>query len=219
MARTCTSPTFTACALACGLAASAVQAAGPERGVKPARVTVKTVPQPDGSVIARLDLPGRTPPASPEEWLQRMADPTRNGAACKDPKVFAEWLDATTEPRFMSALASMAMDPSVYPKALGQLFDPATAHNWSEFVDPVLYLKWMGAGLDPKFYQALFNRLAEPGKWGRWAASPALAETQGGGGGAVPLTGRQDWLKLPAGDTKAGAKPNPWLADSAAYRY
>lgn len=165
-------------ALTCVLAASAAQAAGPERSARQARMTVKTVQQADGSVVARLDLPARKPSAGPEDWLKRMTDPTRNGAACKDPKAFAEWLDATTEPRFMTALASMAMDPGAYPKALGQLFDPATAHNWSELTDPVLYLRWMGAGLDPKFYQALFNRLADPGKLGRWAASPASPEMQ-----------------------------------------
>ncbi|MBI5330325.1 MAG: hypothetical protein HZB71_06905 [Betaproteobacteria bacterium] len=164
--------------LAWGMLAPAAQAAGQERTVRQTKVAVKAVQRADGSVVDRLDMAARKLPVRPEEWPQRMADPTRNGTACKDPKAFAEWLDATTEPRFMTALATMAMDPNTYPKALGQLFDPATAHNWSEFTDPVLYLKWMGAGMDPQFYQALFNRLTDSGKLGRWAASPASPEVQ-----------------------------------------
>ncbi len=161
--------------LAWGGAASPALAAGKAESRK---MAVKNVRQTDGSVVQRLALPARKGGAAPEDWLQRMADPARNGLACKDPMAFQEWMDAVTEPRFMTALASMAMEPGAYPKALGQLFNPATAHNWTEFTDPVLYLRWMGAGLDPKFYAALFNRLANPDKLGRWAASPASPELQ-----------------------------------------
>lgn len=144
----------------------------------PVKQAVKVVRQADGSVMDRLVMPVSKGPAAPEEWLQRMVDPTRNGLACKDPQAFQEWADSVTEPRFMTALASMALEPGTYPQALNRLFDPATAHNWSEFTDPALYLRWMGAGLSPQFYAALFNRLTHPDKLGRWAVAPDSPEVR-----------------------------------------
>lgn len=148
------------------------------RGEARTKPVVKVVRQADGSVMERLVLPAAKGPNAPDEWLQRMTDPTRNGLACKDPQAFQEWADSVTEPRFMTALASMALEPGTYPQALNRLFDPATAHNWSEFTDPALYLRWMGAGLSPQFYAALFNRLTHPDKLGRWAVAPDSPEVR-----------------------------------------
>jgi hypothetical protein len=173
---------LSACLFLCvvALGGASAHAAGKADGrletrVKPA---VKTVRQADGSVMERLVLPASKGPAASEEWLQRMTDPTRNGLACKDPQAFQEWMDSVTEPRFMTALASMALEPGVYPQALSRLFDPATAHNWAELTDPELYLRWMGAGMSPQFYAALFNRLTHPDKLGRWAAVPDSPEVR-----------------------------------------
>jgi hypothetical protein len=100
-----------------------------------------------------------------------MLDATRNGSAFKDPALFAEWLDAITEPRFMTALAAVAVDPSTYPSAMAHAMDPAAARNWSEFTDPQLYLRWMLAGANPSFQQAIVTRMGSPGKASRWAAA------------------------------------------------
>jgi len=57
-------------------------------------------------------------PGTPAEWLARMIDPTRNGLIVKRPQLFAEWLDAVTEPRVMTALATLVLDPETYPRTL-----------------------------------------------------------------------------------------------------
>lgn len=115
-------------------------------------------------------------PATPEAWLAKMLDGRKNGTAFKDPEAFAAWLDAVTEPRFMTALAAVAVDPATYPKALSDAVDPATARNWAEFTDPQLYLRWMLASGTPSFQQAIIHKMTDPAKLRRWletASHPA----------------------------------------------
>lgn len=118
-------------------------------------------------------------PATPETWVVRMLDATRNGSAFKDPAAFAEWLDAITEPRFMTALAAVAIDPSTYPNAMAHAMDPAAARNWSEFTDPQLYLRWMLASVSPSFQQAIITRMTSPDKARRWAEAGARPDEYG----------------------------------------
>jgi hypothetical protein len=176
----------------------------------PAKHGVQVVVRADGSVVDRLAIPKSEVkpsglPTSPEAWLARMMDPTRNGLAMKNPELFAEWLDAMTEPRFMTALASVAMTPGSYANTLGKAVDPAMVRNWLEFADPQIGMRWMAAGLDPHFYQAIFNRLTDSGKLRRWGFSPAASEL---------TTQSPEWRQLPR-ETRA----NPWLPNSENYRY
>jgi hypothetical protein len=164
--------------------------------------------------IAADTAPDKTLPATPEAWLAQMLDGKKNGAAFKDPQAFAEWLDAVTEPRFMTALAAVAVDPATYPKAMADAIDPAAARNWSEFTDPQLYLRWMLASASPSFQQAIIGKVTDPAKMKRWLEvfgrpdgyAPMLATF-----GRAPaawfgaMTNGQDWLKLPA-DQLSGAR-------------
>jgi hypothetical protein len=143
---------------------------------KPSKFSVNIIKQKDGSVIERLDLSvlpssirDEGLPSTPAEWLARMIDPTRNGLVVKRPQLLAEWLDAVTEPRFMTALATMAMDPGTFPGTLNRLTDPATASNWAAFVDPEVFMRWVAAGMDPRLYQAVFQHMFDPKKYLRWA--------------------------------------------------
>jgi hypothetical protein len=108
-------------------------------------------------------------PRSAREWLEQMLDSSRHGVAFKDPQAFVEWLDAITEPQFMTALATASIDPNVYSHALGAMIRPETARNWAEFTNPALYLRWMFTGANPDFYNAIIERLSDPGKLSRWA--------------------------------------------------
>lgn len=150
-------------------------------------------------------------PATPEAWLETMLNAKKNGVAFKDPAAFAEWLDAITEPRFMTALAAAAIDPGTYPKVLSDAIDPAAARNWTEFTDPQLYLRWMLAGSNPSYQQAIVNKMTDPAKMKRWVEAlsrpdglvPKFKVTQQmspatSGAAYAPS---QDWLKLPAGKT------------------
>lgn len=201
--------------------------------LKPA---VSSFKQEDGSVIDRMDLSALPAsqrnehiPATPEEWLSRMLDPTRNGLILKQPKRFAEWLDAVTEPRFMTALATVALDPNSYPKTFNRLLDPATARNWAGIVDPEVFLRWMAAGMDPALYQAVFQHMVDPKKYLRWAtypghplleapraraASPNERVEKDRASGET-ASAREAWLTLPARDPMS----NPWLVNDNTYRY
>jgi hypothetical protein len=202
----------------------------------PVKHGIQVVIRADGSVIERLALPNYASvasqknaskqtilPTSPEEWLARMIDPTKNGLAAKNPELFAEWLDAVTEPRFMTALATVALTPDTYSKTFGKMVDPATVRNWAEFADPRIGLRWMIAGLDPHFYQAIFNRMTDSSKLRRWglsavghdAASLADSATPVATDRPIPAARAQTWLQLPTRETKT----NPWLTNSLNYRY
>ena len=179
--------------------------------------------QPEKSSLPANSLNQRELPASPEAWLARMMDPTKNGLAAKSPEFFVEWLDAVTEPRFMTALASVAMTPSSYSSSLGKVTDPATARNWAEFADPQIYLRWMAAGLDPRFYQTIFGRMSNSGKLRRWGIYPGsnqkTAPDQESSHELAAESGSRgksdEWLQLPMRESKA----NPWLQNNVNYRY
>jgi hypothetical protein len=201
-----------------------------------AKLNVQSVLRADGYVVDRLvaveaDRPAsdgittqhRSVPDTPEAWLARMIDPTKNGLAMKQPELFAAWLDAVTEPRFMTALASIAVMPETYSHSISKLADPGTAKNWAEFADPRLYLRWMAAGVDPRFYQGIHDRMTHDGKMQRWGAylgsrdsmTRAIDPYRGGAGRATSTSNGEAWKQLPARTFNG----NPWLSNSLNYRY
>lgn len=114
-------------------------------------------------------------PRSSQEWAEQMLDPSRAHTVFKDSQSFVEWLDAITEPQFMTALATTAIDPKVYAEALSKITRPETVRSWAEFTDPILYLRWLATGTNPDFYKAIVERLASPGKSARWVQFGATA--------------------------------------------
>lgn len=227
--------------LSFGLSPLAQGAAEPARArtkaAKPAKIKVKTVRQKDGSIVVRLNLPtkaasgkiplGEVTSGFPEERPQTRQEIER----ARNIQLMEQWLDAITEPRFMTALAAVAMEPDAEAKSLSQVIDPSSVRNWSEFVDPDLYLRWMASGVDPRFSQAIHNRLPDMGLLQNWIAFPVyfaippeiragvpLKPTiwsnafNGGPGGQESV---QAWLKLPMPDPKS----NPWLRAGQNYRY
>jgi hypothetical protein len=191
---------------------------------KPLKRLTESVVRPDGRVVDRLaefnsaksissgDHQGAVP-ATPEAWLSRMLDPTKNGLVAKHPELLAEWLDAITEPRFMTALASVAMSPDTYANTLGKMVDPATVRNWSELADPQIMLRWMMVGSDPAFYKAIYDRMTDSSKLRRWGIDPVSNKASA----ARDTTNARDkeWLHLPVQE----ATGNPWLLNTANYRY
>lgn len=157
-------------------------------------------------------------PDTPETWLRKMLDAKTNGAAFKDPAAFAEWLDAITEPRFMTALAATASDPATYPKILADAIDPAAARNWAEFTDPQLYLRWMLSSATPSFQQAIVKKMTDPAKFKRWletASQPGAYTSMMSAFSAAPTA----WLRAsgnpasysPAARLLQPATPLSWL--------
>jgi len=201
---------------------------------RPVKRVTETVVRPDGLVVDRLvefnpakslhqDSRHSDIPATPEAWLARMLDPSKNGLVVKHPELLAEWLDAVSEPRFMTALASVAMTPETYANSLGKMVDPATARNWAEFADPQILLRWMKVGTNPAFYQAVFDKMTDSGKLRRWGVYPAAsginsakAESKRVTYGRDVKTARDDeWVQLPMRESNG----NPWLLNTVNYRY
>jgi len=117
-----------------------------------------------------------TTPQTPEEWLARMTDFSRNLSAFKDPKVFVPWTNAVTEPGFYVAMMNGMMDPGGWLNMMNSAAHPDAVRNLVQFADPNIYLKWAAATGDPNFYTALLTQLSDPGKMMRWAMLPVDAK-------------------------------------------
>ncbi len=111
-------------------------------------------------------------PTTPEEWLARMTDFSRNLSAFKDPKSFVPWANAISEPGFYIAMANGMMDPGGWLNMMNTAAHPDAVRNLLAFADPAIYLKWTAAGLDPNFLTALLTQLSDPGKLMRWGMAP-----------------------------------------------
>jgi len=111
-------------------------------------------------------------PQSPEAWLARMTDMTKNLSAYKDPKVFVPFMNAVTEPSFYTAMGSNMMEPGSWLNMANSMTQPGVYSNMAAFADPNVYMKWLAATLDPNFYTALLTQLSDPGKLMRWAMAP-----------------------------------------------
>lgn len=111
-------------------------------------------------------------PKTPEEWLARMTDFSRNMSAFKDPRTFVPWTNAVTEPGFYLAMANGMMDPGGWLNMMNSAAHPDAVRNMVGFADPNILLKWSAAGLDPNFYTALLTQLSDPGKLMRWGMVP-----------------------------------------------
>ena len=124
-----------------------------------------------GQAAAQAAAKNETP-KSPEEWLARMTDFSRNLSAFKDPKSFVPWTNAVSEPGFYIAMANGMMDPGGWLNMMNTAAHPDAVRNLLAFADPAVYLKWSAASLDPNFYTALLTQLSDPGKLMRWGMVP-----------------------------------------------
>jgi outer membrane protein OmpA-like peptidoglycan-associated protein len=111
-------------------------------------------------------------PKSPEEWLARMTDFTKNASAFRDPKVFMPWSNTVSDPSFYVAMMSGAQDPAAWLNMMNSATNPNAMRNYMQFSDPALYMRWMNAGMDPAFYTAFMTQFSDPAKMMRWAMMP-----------------------------------------------
>lgn len=193
---------------------------------------VKKVRQKDGSVVVRLDMhrPTKSGGVLAAEGTQPFPG-TLDAPSGKTSRGTEHWLDVPSEPKAMTALATVALDAGNEAKPLGSGVDPANVRSWAEFVDPDLYLRWMAAGVDSRYRQAIHNRSQEPILGTVESFFPVRLEIPANAQAGVPLKptlwtnayveGRnaqdaaKEWLMLPMPDPKS----NPWLRPSQNYRY
>ncbi len=121
---------------------------------------------------AAAEAARNSPPQTPEQWLARMTDFTRNMSAFRDPKVFVPWTNAVTEPGFYVAMSKGMMDPGGWLNMMNSMANPDAVRNYVQFLDPNTTIKWVNAGADPAFYTALLTQLSDPGKLMRWGMLP-----------------------------------------------
>jgi OOP family OmpA-OmpF porin len=111
-------------------------------------------------------------PQTPEAWLERMTDFTRNASAYKDPNAFMPWLNAVTEPSFYIAAGQGMMDPQGWIKMMNSAMQPGVVTNYGQFADPTMYLKWLAASMNPNTYAQIMTILTDPNKMMRWVNMP-----------------------------------------------
>ena len=210
-----------------------VHAAGPGRA-KAAKPPVKQVRQKDGSVMVRLDLKAAARSVRSRGAARvspALAPQPADSPLAQQARLMEQWLDAMTEPRLMTALAAVAIEPGADARAVYRTLDPTTVRNWAEFVDPELLLRWRSPALDPRVSPAILDRTRDAWMLPQGIVFPIdcpvprelqpgapLAPTlwshayDGGSGGREAV---EAWLKLPMPD----AGSNPWLRSSRNYRY
>jgi outer membrane protein OmpA-like peptidoglycan-associated protein len=136
--------------------------------------TQAATPAAANPLMPTITLPAA--PASPvpnqEEWVNRMTDFTRNMAAVKDPRQFMPMFQAVTEPGFYTTFGRVAMDPTAWMHMMNSMTHPGAYSNAMQFMDPGVYLKWLGASLDPAFYTQVLSQLSDPAKIMRWSMLP-----------------------------------------------
>ena len=115
---------------------------------------------------------GDAPPTTPEGWAAKMTDPTRNGSAFKDPRVFVPWAGAMMDPATSIALMQRGMDPNAYTHMMGGMMNPASMQNWMQFIDPAVAMRWMQGSMDPNLYTAMMMQTVNPAMYAKWMAAP-----------------------------------------------
>jgi hypothetical protein len=126
----------------------------------------------DDSAPAAPGAAAPATPTTPEGWLNRMTDFTRNQSAFKDPRIFVPWFQAVTEPSFYNAMGYGMLDPAGWTRMMNSMVQPGAYSNMMQWSDPSVYMKWLAASMDPNFYTALITQMTDPGKIMRWAMSP-----------------------------------------------
>jgi len=197
---------------------------------KRAELPTQRVRQKDGSVMLRLALPKARSVPMPERAEPGAHFPGADAGPERSAALQA-WLDAVAEPRVMTALAVVAMQPGVPLQSLGGQPDPALVRSGEEFKDPRLYLAWQLAGLDFMYGRAILRQSANGAglpaqgfftinlmipEFARAGAplKPTLWSNAFGEGPAGHAAA-EEWLKLPTPDPRA----NSWLSHNQHYRY
>lgn len=115
------------------------------------------------------------PPAqrTPDQWVARMADFTKNAQAFKDPVVFAHWMNAMTDPAMVAAMTEAGLEPGNWLHMMTTMMQPAAATNYAQFMmDPAIYARWGAAMLDPMWYTKLLVDSTNPRKIMGWMMLP-----------------------------------------------
>lgn len=120
-----------------------------------------------GSAIAQGPAP-----ATVEAWAARMADPTQNASAFKDPGAFVQWSNAMANPAMIPAMGNVMMDPGAYTRMLYGMMSPGAYRNYMQFTDPNVAMRWMGAGMDPRFYMGMGAPMLNPASYMNWMTAP-----------------------------------------------
>ncbi|MFO7542818.1 MAG: OmpA family protein [Thiobacillus sp.] len=108
-----------------------------------------------------------------DQWMERMADFTKNAQAFKDPAVFAHWMNAMTDPSMVGAVADSMIEPGNWLHMMTTMMQPAAVSNYAQFMmDPAIATRWGAAALNPMFYTKLTTDMINPTKIMGWMMLP-----------------------------------------------
>lgn len=170
----------------------------------PARASDETA-QAGAGLDRHTHQPSPGAPLSPGSWLYRLMQAARKGQAMRHTHEIMAWLDALSEPRYMTALGTVTLDAGLGAHQRVMSLNPSAVHNWSEFTDPALYLRWRAEGANPGISRAIFNRWEDARgatAQGIEAPLPAVSSRSclrmSAGRPDGPVSGtRGEWLRLP----------------------
>lgn len=148
--------------------------------------------------VTPAQLPTPQIPQTPEAWLQRMTDFSRNGMAFKDPRAFMAWSNAVTEPGFYPVLVQGMANPTMTLNMVNSAMSPAAVRNMASFADPAIAARWMGAAVDPRFYAQMATQFVNPGKMMRWMLLPVDPRAIQAAGQMVNPAEAVKWVMVPA---------------------
>ncbi len=137
----------------------------------PAAPAAPAIPQGTIGMAPAADVPPAA--RTPEQWVERMADFTKNAQAFKDPEVFAYWLNAMTDPAMVAAMADAGLEPGNWLHMMTTMMQPAAVSNYAQFMmDPAIFARWGGAMINPMWYTKLATDMFHPRKMMGWMMLP-----------------------------------------------
>lgn len=206
------------------LFAASVQAADPA----PAQPAAQQAP---AQAPAKAQAPGWQPaPENVSAWADRCTDFTVNSWGFKDPKNTIQLIGMFSDPAIFLEFAQRTLNPESYARIAGTLLDPATASNYLEWTDPVIYTRWSAALMDPNFYTQAMQPMLDPATYMRWASASMDPRWWGVGVQAMNPGTWMNWAMAPlnpkvmapvmkAADLNNTLKWSQAMADPANYRF
>lgn len=104
-----------------------------------------------------------------DAWGARLRELARKGFTFQNPAAFIEWLDVVSEPQYLTALATVPLDPDRTLRVLGQGVNPRSARSWSEYTDLGLTMRRVLTGTEGRYYPAILSQPRDASFLDPWA--------------------------------------------------
>jgi hypothetical protein len=101
-------------------------------------------------------------------YLKAFTDAEVMAQTMADPGKFMKLMSIVMDPRTIKVMAQCSTEPVMWDTWMRGLTDyNKLGRAMLQFMNPMMYLNWMAAPLNPQFYQPLMT-MADPNWYGRW---------------------------------------------------